>query len=106
LNRLPADFRVDARTRSVVVMAHSSTPRTVRVLAVAPLLVALGCGLPTKQDVDMAQTVFDLGNAVQDLRDGQLDMQERLDSLSVLVGRQDSTMRSLANLMGAPMPPR
>lgn len=54
----------------------------------------------------MAQTVYDLGNAVQDLRDGQIDLQERFDSLSVLVGRQDSTIRALANLMGAPMPSR
>ena len=54
----------------------------------------------------MAQTVYELGTAVQELRDGQLDMQERLDSLSVLVGRQDSTLRSLANLMGAPIPSR
>lgn len=54
----------------------------------------------------MAQTVYELGNAVQELRDGQIDLQERMDSLSVLVGRQDSTIRSLANLMGAPLPAR
>ena len=77
-----------------------------RALRLVPLLAAIGCGLPTKQDVDMAQTVYELGTAVQELRDGQLDLQERFDSLSILVGRQDSTIRSLANLMGSPMPPR
>lgn len=54
----------------------------------------------------MAQTVYELGTTVQELRDGQFDLQERFDSLSVLVGRQDSTIRSLANLMGAPIPSR
>ncbi|MBC7894242.1 MAG: hypothetical protein H7066_02460 [Cytophagaceae bacterium] len=54
----------------------------------------------------MAQTVYELASAMQELRDGQMDLQERLDSLSVLVGRQDSTIRALANLMGAPMPSR
>lgn len=80
--------------------------RISRALRFVPLLAAIGCGLPTKQDVDMAQTLYELGNAVQELRDGQLDLQERVDSLSILVGRQDSTIRSLANLMGSPMPPR
>lgn len=87
-------------------MSGSMPPRPRSVLRVVPLLAALGCGLPTKQDVDMAQTVYELGSAMQELRDGQMDLQERLDSLSILVGRQDSTIRSLANLMGAPMPSR
>ena len=87
-------------------MPGPSATRFRRALRLVPLVVAIGCGLPTKQDVDMAQTLYELGDAVQELRDGQLDLQERLDSLSTLVGRQDSTIRSLANLMGSPMPPR
>lgn len=87
-------------------MPGSTPPRSRCFLRVVPLLAAIGCGLPTKQDVDMAQTVYELASAMQELRDGQMDLQERLDSLSVLVGRQDSTIRALANLMGAPMPSR
>ncbi|MCC6317410.1 MAG: hypothetical protein IT361_06910 [Gemmatimonadaceae bacterium] len=87
-------------------MAHQSSGWKVQVSCVALVAVVAGCGLPTRQDVDMAQTVFELGTAVQDMREGQLDLQERVDSLTVLVGRQDSTIRALANLLGAPLPPR
>lgn len=79
---------------------------------VRPALVALGlatasgCGLPTKQDVDLAQTVLEMGQAFQDLQVAQQDQQERVDSLAALVARQDSTIRMLANLMGSPLPPR
>ena len=71
----------------------------------AVLLAAAGC-LPSRQDVDLAQSVYDLGQALQELQQHQLDLQDRLDSLANLVARQDSTIRALANLMGAPLPPR
>jgi hypothetical protein len=70
------------------------------------LAVLVGCGLPTRQDVDLAQTVNDMGQAMMDLQAGQEELSARVDSLASLVARQDSTLRSMANLMGAPLPPR
>ena len=69
-------------------------------------LLAVGCGLPRKQDVDMAQTVYELGVALQDLQQSQGDLTDRIDSLTTLITRQDSTIRMLANLVGSPLPPR
>ena len=69
-------------------------------------LLAIGCGLPRKQDVDMAQTVYELGVAMQDLQQNQADLTDRIDSLATLITRQDSTIRMLANLVGSPLPAR
>lgn len=66
----------------------------------------MGCGLPTRDDIDMAQTVTDMAQAVQELQGSQQDLQDRIDSLTTVVLRQDSVLRSMANLMGAPLPPR
>lgn len=73
---------------------------------VTGLVVLGGCGLPTRQDVDLAQTVNDMGQVVMDLQASQQDLADRVDSLTALVARQDSMLRSMANLMGAPLPPR
>lgn len=67
-------------------------------------LLAIGCGLPRRQDVDLAQSVNEMGVVVQDLQGGQADLQARIDSLATVVARQDSTIRSLANLLGSPIP--
>ncbi|MGQ0646764.1 MAG: hypothetical protein ACT4P7_04280 [Gemmatimonadaceae bacterium] len=87
-------------------MSAISIVRVSRHLMTTALLAVSGCGLPTKQDVDLAQTVMDLGTALQDVQQNQLDLQDRIDSLTVLVNRQDSTIRTLANLIGSPLPPR
>jgi hypothetical protein len=73
-------------------------------VAVAGVLSA--CGLPTRQDVQQAEFVESMGQAVQELQASQQDLYERVDSLAMLVGRQDSLLRNLANLLGAPLPPR
>jgi hypothetical protein len=72
----------------------------------AALLCATSCGLPSGQDMDLAQTVVELGQGYQELQQHQLDLQDRIDSLAGLVARQDSTIRMLANLLGSPLPPR
>jgi hypothetical protein len=66
----------------------------------------LACGLPTRQEVDLAQTVVEMGDAFQEMQFNQQDLQARLDSLATQVARQDSLLRVLANLLGSPLPPR
>lgn len=56
--------------------------------------------------MDLAQSVYDMGEAVQELQQAQVDLHERIDSLARLVQAQDSTIRVLANLAGTPLPPR
>ncbi len=56
--------------------------------------------------MDLAQTVYDMGEVVQELQQSQLELNDRIDSLAILVNRQDSTIRALANLSGNPLPPR
>lgn len=73
-------------------------------LGAAGLLSA--CGLPTRQDVQQAEFVESMGQAVQELQASQQDLYERVDSLAAIVARQDSLLRNLANLLGAPLPPR
>ena len=54
----------------------------------------------------MTQTVYDLSTAVQELQQSQADLQGRIDSLAQLLAHQDSTLRTLANLLGSPLPSR
>lgn len=56
--------------------------------------------------MDLAQTVYEMGEVVQGLQQSQLELNDRIDSLTILVTRQDSTLRVLANLSGNPLPPR
>lgn len=94
------------QTLTTVLVANpdSEMRKISRPLGISILLACTACGLPTRGDVELAQTVSDMGSAVQELQQQQLDLQAQLDSLTQLVRHQDSTMRSLANLMGAPMP--
>ena len=72
----------------------------------AAIVLVTGCGLPLNEDMDLAQTVYDMGEVVQGLQQSQAELNDRIDSLTMLVTRQDSTLRALANLSGNPLPPR
>lgn len=70
-------------------------------------LVALGAAscLPSKQDVDTAQAIVEMGDAVNDIRQTLSDLQAQLDSLRDVVDKRDSTIKQLANLAGVRLPP-
>ena len=68
------------------------------------MLGAAGCGLPSTQDVETVQTLSELGASFNDLRLVQQEQQDQLDSLRVVIVKQDSTIRSLANLAGIQPP--
>ena len=70
-------------------------------------LVALGAAscLPSKQDVDTAQAIIEMSDAVNDIRQTLSDLQAQLDSLRDVVGKRDSTIKQLANLAGVRVPP-
>jgi uncharacterized protein YdbL (DUF1318 family) len=67
-------------------------------------LGAMSC-LPSKQDVDTAQALLEMGDAVNDIRQTLSDLQSQLDSLREIVVKRDSTIKQLANLAGVTVPP-
>ena len=70
------------------------------------LLLLPGCGLPSRTDLETAQALIEIGESFNDVRAVQAEMQDRMDSLMTVVARQDSTIRTLANLAGVSLPTR
>jgi len=70
------------------------------------LIVAAGCSLPSRTDMETAQALIEITDAFNDVRAGQAELQDRIDSLVTVVARQDTTIRTLANLAGVPVPSR
>ena len=87
-------------------MTFSNAPRAR--LAVASLLVlavaAAACTPPSQQDMQTAQALTELGESYNDLRLTQQELQDQVDSLKAVVVRQDSVIRTLANLAGVKLP--
>jgi hypothetical protein len=75
-----------------------------KLAAAAALLVSVSC-LPSRQDVDTAQALIEIGDALNDIRMTQSELQDQLDSLKWAVARRDSVIRQLANLAGVAVPP-
>ena len=73
---------------------------------VAPLfsLLAASCALPSRQDLDTVQALSDLGQSFNDVREVQQALQDQVDSLQLVVARQDSVIRTLSNLAGVQYP--
>jgi hypothetical protein len=67
-------------------------------------LVAFGCLPPSEQDLQTAQALVELGDAMSEIRADLADLQDQLDSLKAVAVRQDSIVRILANLAGVPVP--
>jgi hypothetical protein len=70
------------------------------------MLMALACGLPRQDDMNVAQQVSETTDVLLAMQETQLDLNERIDSLVRVVQTQDSLIRMIANLSGNPLPPR
>ena len=75
-----------------------------RLVALVALLAS--CNAPSQQDMQTVQALTELGESFNDLRLVQQELQDQVDSLRSVVARQDSVIRTLANLAGVVMPPR
>jgi hypothetical protein len=53
----------------------------------------------------MAQTVNEMADAVNEIRQLSYELQDRVDSLATVVAKRDSVVRQLANLAGVTIPP-
>jgi hypothetical protein len=86
-------------------MTHRLQSRArLAVFALAAVGVA-GCAPPSQQDIQTAQALSELGVSFNDLRQTQQELQDQVDSLKTIVVRQDSVIRTLANLAGVKAPP-
>ena len=69
------------------------------------VIAASGCLPATERDFQMAQTVTEMSDAVNEIRQLSYELQDRVDSLTMVVAKRDTVIRQLANLAGVQMPP-
>lgn len=67
-------------------------------------LLSTACTPPSQQDIQTAQALAELGEAFNDVRLQQQEVQDQVDSLRMVIVRQDSVIRTLANLAGVQVP--
>ena len=67
-------------------------------------LVASGCSMPSRNDLEVMQSVNDLGDAVSAMRQDYGVLADQVDSLRIVTAKQDSLLRRLANLAGVAVP--
>ncbi len=80
---------------------------SVRALLLAGVALALAAGCrqltnPTA-DVELQQSLYDLQDLLMQVRDETAYLQAQVDSLQSVVAHQDSSLRRIANLIGAPI---
>lgn len=75
-----------------------------RLILIAPVLVT-GCLPATERDFEVAQTIQEMSDAVNEIRQLSYELQDRVDSLTTAVAKRDTVIRQLANLAGVPIPP-
>jgi len=75
-------------------------PRSISVLALA--IICTGCPA-SRADIAISEQIIQLGDGLNDLRQDNAALQEQVDSLKVIVARQDTVIRQLANLAGVPL---
>ena len=74
-------------------------------LALIALMGVSACLPATEKDFQMAQTINEMSDAVNEIRQVSYELQDRVDSLVTIVARRDTVIRQLANLAGVQMPP-
>ena len=67
-------------------------------------LVGLGCSVPSRSDLEVMQAVNDLGDAVDVMRQDYAELADQVDALRLTIAKQDSLLRTLANLAGVTVP--
>ena len=66
--------------------------------------LAGGCTPPSQQDIQTAQALSELGESFNDVRLEQQQLQDQVDSLKLALAKQDTVIRTLANLAGVQVP--
>lgn len=70
------------------------------ILGVVVLLTACPA---SRADVALSEQIIQLGDGLNDVRQENAVLQQQVDSLLVVVAKQDTIIRQLANLAGMPI---
>jgi hypothetical protein len=70
--------------------------------AIALAIICAACPA-SRADVAISEQIIQLGDGLNDLRQDNAALQQQVDSLRIVVARQDTVMRQLANLAGVPL---
>jgi hypothetical protein len=73
--------------------------------AASALVLAVICTAcpATKADIAMGEQIIQIGDGLNDLRQDNAALQQQVDSLRLVVAKQDTVIRQLANLAGVPL---
>ena len=70
--------------------------------AIALVLVCSACPA-SRADIAISEQIIQLGDGLNDLRQENAVLQHQVDSLTLVVAKQDTVLRQLANLAGIPL---
>jgi hypothetical protein len=70
--------------------------------AVALIVVCAACPA-SRADIAISEQIIQLGDGMNSLRQENAEIQQQIDSLRLVVARQDSLIRQMANLAGMPL---
>jgi len=74
-----------------------------RAVSVLVLSMTLSACPASRADVAISEQIIQLGDGLNDLRQDNAVLQQQVDSLRLVIARQDTVVRQLANLAGMPL---
>jgi len=74
-----------------------------RAAAVLAIVIVCAACPASRADVAMSEQIIQLGDGLNDLRQDNAALQQQVDSLRLIVAKQDTVIRQLANLAGVPL---
>ena len=69
----------------------------------AALILACAACPASRADIAISEQIIQLGDGMNSLRQENAEIQQQVDSLRLVVARQDTVIRQLANLAGIPL---
>jgi hypothetical protein len=97
---------LDARQRTIHPHLHPMSFRRMSFrLALPGLILAMSCRNPAS-DATMIEQMRQLGDELNASRQDAGAMHDQLDSLKIVVAKQDTLLRQLAGMANVPVPPR
>ena len=94
---------MDGQFRCVAITISFPVMRKSLLGAAAVILATVSCATP-KFQADVATQLRAAADEMQGQRQDMMVMQEQIDSLKVVMAKQDSIITRLANLAGIPRP--